>query len=109
MKSALASLDNYLTYYFVSYEKSSTDGQSTEVISAVDCLEKYAEGDDIQTKKLVDQFQLTSDNMSAWICPNVTEFSLLNNPATYDNGKSFKLVIDYCDEETNPDCITNTA
>ena len=55
MKSALASLDNYLTYYFVSYEKSSTDGQKTEVISAVDCLGKYAE-EDIQTKKLVDQF-----------------------------------------------------
>ena len=35
--------------------------------------------------------------MTDWLCPNITTFSLLNNPETYRRGKSFKLVIDFCD------------
>ena len=45
--------------------------------------------------------------MTEWLCPDVKEFFLLNNPETYSNGKNFKLVVDYCDSVTNTDCVTD--
>lgn len=46
--------------------------------------------------------------MTDWICPDVTTFELLNNPETYNYGKSFRLVIDFCDPSaTTGTCITD--
>lgn len=53
------------------------------------------------------EFMKTSDFMTDWICPDITAFYLLNNPDTYYLGKNFKLVIDYCDQTTSSDCITD--
>ena len=46
--------------------------------------------------------------MTPWICPDIEMFSLLNDPDTYEKGKSFKLIIDYCDAK-NADCITDST
>ena len=49
---------------------------------------------------------MTGESMTPWICPNTQEFSLLNDPDTFQYGKSFKLVIDYCDQK-NESCISD--
>ena len=41
------------------------------------------------------------------MCPDTSNFSLLNDPDTYAEGQSFKLVIDFCDVEDNASCITD--
>ena len=47
--------------------------------------------------------------MTPWICPEVTEFSILNDPDTFWYGQSFKLVIDFCSVQTSPACVTDEA
>ena len=46
--------------------------------------------------------------MTEWLCPNITSFTLLNHPETYTNGRDFRLVVDYCDENEDT-CITDEA
>lgn len=48
--------------------------------------------------------------MTDWICPDINTFSLLNNPETYNYGKSFRLVIDFCDPTTaTGTCVTDVT
>ena len=100
----LVDLENYLSFYFVSTEKTNTTFTST-VINTVNCLDKYKE--EYPNYDISDQFMKTSEHMTEWICPDVKEFYLLNNPETYSDGKNFKLVVDYCDSMSNPDCVTD--
>ena len=93
-KDVLGDLDNYLSYYFVKYVKENNTFKS-EVVNAIYCTEKY-ERDYPDNTDVLEQFHKTSEDMTDWICPDLEEIELLNNPDTYSSGKSFKLVIDYC-------------
>ena len=41
--------------------------------------------------------------MTEWLCPDVDNFYLLNHSETYENGKDFRLVVDFCDP-SSPSC-----
>ena len=62
------------------------------------CKDKY-ENDIEVDPGLLDQYRLTAPHMTEWYCPVVDSFSLLNRLTTYEVSKSFKLVIDFCDEK----------
>ena len=69
------------------------------------CKDKYVDHDEIDTG-LLDQYRLTATHMTEWYCPVVDSFSLLNRLTTYEIGRSFKLVIDYCDEREDS-CVND--
>ena len=45
-----------------------------------------------------------------WLCPNITEFSVYNDPDLFDFGENFNLVINYCSisDPNDPNCKNKT-
>ena len=41
--------------------------------------------------------------MTEWLCPDTPSFDLLNSSENNENGRDFKLVVDFCDESL-PEC-----
>ena len=72
----------------------------SQVIPAIPCKEKYKDFDDAS---LLEQFEKSAENMTEWLCPDIASFALLNLPQTNNNGKDFKLVVDFCDTSA-PEC-----
>ena len=72
------------------------DGEETiEWHDAIRCRDKYKDRIDRKQDGIDDEFR--SDY---WICPDIDEIALQNNPATYQtgNGQNFNLMITSCGE-----------
>lgn len=87
-------LDDYFRVMF--FSRVLIEGKETiEWHDAIRCRDKYKDRIDRKQDGIDDEFR--SDY---WICPDIDEIALQNNPATYQtgNGQNFNLIITSCGE-----------
>ena len=50
-----------------------------------------------------EKFYVNEFSNDAWICPNISEINLLNNPFLFPTGKNFVAIVNDCDIATGID------
>jgi hypothetical protein len=112
----VANFSSYLIGEF--YEYTHLEDGTIEMVwyDSVDCIDFYSEifgGFENIPSSLQDE--LIPLHNTRWMCPDIRDFVLQNDPINYNFGKSFNWVVNFCDVVaarkgiTDPNCVPSDS